>query len=532
MRLICTALVVLLLPAAQISAQTDDQLLDTIQHSTFNYFWNAPTVNTVNGLIRDRSEYSSPASIASVGFGLTAICIAVDHGWITRTAGRDRVLATIKTFWLGPQGPDTSGKIGCRGFFYHFLDMTTARRYFWSANNASELSTMDTGLLLAGILYAKEYFTTSDSLEGVIRALADSIYARVDWEWMRNANPGLPWAWSPETGFAGFGLIQGYNEAMITQLLALGSPTHPVPASVWTYWTSGYSWQTWYGYSYVNFPPLFGHQYSHCWIDFRNIWDSTMKARGITYFENSRRATLAQRVYCAAYAPAAFGYTDSLWGLTACDGPAPASYTARGAPPAQNDDGTIAPTAPAGSLPFAPEVVIPALRNMYNTYRTQLWFQYGFRDAFNVSQNWWDADAIGIDEGPIIVMIENYRTQSVWSRFMQNADVLRGLQRAGFIAVGGVSDRTPLPEHFRLYQNYPNPFNGSTTIAYELARPGRVILIVYNLLGEEVATLFAGRQSPGIHSIAFSGEGLPSGVYTYVLRNEGEMASRRFVLMK
>ena len=169
---------------------------------------------------------------------------------------------------------------------------------------------------------------------------------------------------------------------------------------------------------------------------------------------------------------------------------------------------------------------------MYNTYRTQLWFQYGFRDAFNVSQNWWDADAIGIDEGPIIVMIENYRTQSVWSHFMQNADVLHGLQRAGFIAVGSVSDRTPLPEHFRLYQNYPNPFNGSTTIAYELARPGRVILIVYNLLGEEVATLFAGRQSPGIHSIAFSGEGLPSGVYTYVLRNEGEMASRRFVLMK
>ncbi len=525
-----TVMILSLIMVASLHAQTDDQLLDTIQHSAFNYFWNQ--ANTVNGLIRDRSEYTSPASIASVGFGMSAICVAIDHGWITRTAGRDRVLAALKTFWSGPQGPDSSGTIGYKGFFYHFLDMSTARRFFWSANNGSELSTMDTGLLLAGILDAKEYFSTADSLEGVIRALADSIYRRVDWEWMRNSNPGLPWAWTPETGFSGFGLMQGYNEGMITQLLALGSPTHPVPASVWSYWTSGYSWQTWYGFSYVNFPPLFGHQYSHCWIDFRNIWDSTMKSRGITYAENSRRATLAQRVYCASYAPAAYVYNDSLWGLTACDGPPPAYYNARGAPPAQNDDGTIAPTAAAGSIAFAPEVVIPALRNMYNTYRTQLWFQYGFRDAFNVSQTWWDVDAIGIDEGPMVMMIENYRTQSVWNRFMQNADVERGLQQAGFIAVGGVSERNRFPLNFTLHQNYPNPFNSSTVITYELAHPAHVVLAVYNILGMNVATVVDGRQSPGSHSAIFSGGDLPSGMYLYTLESDGERATRSFVLMK
>lgn len=530
MRISALLLVFILCASASTHSQTDDQLLDTLQHTAFNFFWNQ--VNTTNGLVRDRDTYTSPASIASTGFGLSAICTAIDHGWITRDAGRNRILTALRTFWLGPQGSDSSGMIGYKGFFYHFLDMTTARRFFWGPGNGSELSTMDTGLLLAGILDAKQYFSTTDSLDGVARALADSIYRRVDWEWMRNSFQGLPWAWSPDSGSAGFGLMQGYNEGMITQILALGSPTHAVPSSVWSFWTSGYSWQTWYGYSYVNFPPLFGHQYSHCWLDFRSMRDAYMTAKGITYFENSRRATLAQRQYCIQDAPASYGYTDSLWGLTACDGPAPAYYVARGAPPAQNDDGTIAPTAAAGSIPFAPDIVVPVLRNMYNTYHAQLWTNYGFRDAFNLSKNWWDTDVIGIDEGPIILMIENYRAQAVWNRFMQDPDVQQGLTRAGFSSTQGVRERGTIPATVVLSQNYPNPFNGSTTVEYYLPGRAPVRLLVFDMIGRSVASYRGGMQSPGLHTFVIPAGSLASGVYSYTLEVGSARLSRRFMLLK
>jgi hypothetical protein len=222
---------------------------------------------------------------------------------------------------------------------------------------------------------------------------------------------------------------------MVLYIMAFGALTNPLPGSQWASWTSGYAWRTNYGQSYVQFPPLFGHQYSHCWIDFRHITDGYMSGRGINYFENSRRATLAQRSYCIANPGGFMGYSSNNWGLTACDGPGfgpYAGYSARGAPPAENDDGTIAPTAPGGSLPFAAEVCLPALRNMYNQFLTNIWTVYGFRDAFNLSANWWDTDVLGIDQGPILLMAENYRSQNVWRTFMRNAEIQRGLQSAGF----------------------------------------------------------------------------------------------------
>jgi hypothetical protein len=347
--------------------------MDLLQRTAFDFFWKE--ANPSNGLIKDRSATGAPCSIASVGFGLTAMSIAIDRGWITRPAGRDRVLTTLKTFWQKPQGRDAQGNIGYRGFFYHFLDMNTATRT-WN----SELSSIDTALLLAGILDMKQYFTTADPSEAQIRALADSIYYRVEWNWMRNFQPGLAMEWTPERGFRGW--WSGYNEAMIMNILALGSPTYPAPASIWSAWTSGYSWQTHYGYSYVNFPPLFGHQYSHCWIDFRNIQEAYMRHRGIDYFENSRRATLAARAYCIANPGRWSGYGENMWGITACDGPN--GYRARGAPPAQDDDGTIAPTAAGGSMPFTPKESLAALRYMYDTYRNQIWTPY---EVFDVSGN-------------------------------------------------------------------------------------------------------------------------------------------------
>ena len=406
----------------------DAEFLEYVQRTAFEYFWYQ--ANPLNGLVRDRSDPTSAASIAATGFGLTAIGIAIDHGWITREEGRDRVLATLRTFTDTPQGDDLTGTIGHQGWFYHFLAFDTAHRA-----GTSELSSIDTALLLAGVLYAREYFDGQDAEETTLRSLADALVARVNWTWMLNGDTTLSMGWRPESGFLNARWV-GYNEAMILYLIGLGVAADPLPAESWAGWTAGYTWGDHQGRPYIQFPPLFGHQYSHCWVDFRHIADSATLAESTTYFENSRRATLAQQAYAIANPAGHTGYASNLWGFTACDGPGTGgtfSYIARGAPPAQNDDGTVAPTAVGGSLPFAPEICLPTLRSFYDTYRATLWTAYGFRDAFNLGQQWWGPHVLGIDQGPILIMIENYRSGRVWSVFQRSAIIQRGLARAGFV---------------------------------------------------------------------------------------------------
>lgn len=415
------------LPTATLSATphpfaNDDEFLDYVQRTSFAYFWYR--ANPANGLVPDRSANGSACSIAAVGFGLTAIGIAVDHGWITRTQAATRVLTTLNTFLNGPQGPATFGTIGYKGWFYHFLDMNTALR---SPN--SELSSIDTALLLGGILYAKQYFNEANPNETAIRATADAIFNRVDWNWMAQGTNVVSMGWFPGAGFLSANWI-GYNEGMIIYCLGMGAATNPLPVSSWSRWTSGYTWGTYYGQTYVSFPPLFGHEYSHCWIDFRHISDAYMNSHNTTYFENSRRAALSQVTYCSTGPKT--GYSSEVWGLTACDGPPPVGYSARGIPPAL-DDGTIAPTAAGGAIPFAPEYSLPTLRAFYTRFRLNIWTAYGFRDAFNIGAGWYASDVLGIDQGPIVIMIENYRNQRVWQLFMQSEEVQRGLQRAGFV---------------------------------------------------------------------------------------------------
>jgi hypothetical protein len=407
---------------------SNDEFLEYVQHTSFDYFWYG--AKPANGLVPDRSAPGSFCSIAAVGFGLTAIGIAIDHGWITRTQAVARVLTTLNTFLNGPQGPGSTGVIGYKGWFYHFLDMNTALRL---ASDV-ELSSIDTTLLLGGILYAKQYFNGPSADEVDIRAKADAIFNRVDWAFMSQGTNAVAMGWQPTTGFTSFGNWIGYNEAMILYILGLGTTTNPLPASAWSRWTNGYPWGTFYGQTFVPFPPLFGHEYSHCWIDFRHLSDGYMNSHNTTYFENSRRAALAEVAYCST-APH-LGYSSTIWGLTACDGPnrdGYAGYAARGLPPGL-DDGTIAPTAAGGAMAFTPEYSLPTLRAFYASYRVHIWSEYGFRDAFNFEDNgWYDTDELGIDQGPIVVMIENYRTQRVWQLFMQNAEVQRGMQRAGFV---------------------------------------------------------------------------------------------------
>ncbi len=512
-------------------AETTDAILDSLQYGAFRYSWDQ--ANPANGLIRDRSQSGSPCSIASTGFGLSTICIGVDHGWVSRSAAASRVLATLQTFWNGPQGTAASGTIGYQGLFYHFLDMNTATRT-WS----SELSTIDTALLLAGILDARQFFDGSDPVEVQIRSLADAIYGRVNWTFVSTCSPpcctAIWMGWKPGTGFSGFGAWFGYNEAMILYLLAIGSPTHPIPGCSWSTWTAGYVWTTQYGYSYVRFPPLFGHQYSHCWVDFRSTNDAYMSARGLTYFENSRRATYAQRAYCIANPGGWQGYGADLWGLTASDDPPPAPlYVAHGAPPAENDNGTITPTAAISSIAFTPEVVIPVIENLWNNYKSPLWGPYGFKDAFNlaVDPDWYGADVLGIDQGPIAIMIENYRTARVWNRFMQSPEIQAGLQLAGFTDIVGIEDPRPGPVTGRL-DVAPNPIVSHAAIRFQLARAAQVRLTVYDVSGREVTRLLDGLEDAGVHEVLLDGSTLRSGVYRCRLEADGTTLERIVVRLR
>jgi hypothetical protein len=416
--------------------------LDTLQQRTFAYFWDR--TNTSNGLTPDRWPTPSFSSIAAVGFALTAYPIGIERGYITRAQGASRVLTTLRFFWTAPHDSSATAT-GYHGFFYHFLDINTGARY-----QTVELSTIDSALLLAGVLTCQSYFTGADTTETQIRALAESLYARADWQWAASKHPpAITLAWTPENGFSQYDW-KGYNEAMLIYILALGSPTHPADTAAWSAWTSTYQWGTFRGQTHLGFAPLFGHQYSQVWIDFRGIQDAYMKGRGIDYFENSRRATLAQQAYAAANPGGWKGYGGLQWGLTASDGPADVppyhTYYARGASFTEiQDDGTIAPTAVGAAIAFAPEIAVPTLLSLRRIYGANLFGTYGFFDAFNTTFSgtpgmghlvpgvgWFDTDYLGIDQGPIVAMVENYRTGLVWQLLRGNAHVVLGLCRAGF----------------------------------------------------------------------------------------------------
>ena len=505
-----------------------DPYLDLVAERAFDYFWEE--ANPSNGLVKDRSTPGSASSIAAVGFGLSAITVGIDRGWVTREAGRERVRTTMEFFWGCPQGPAATGFCGYKGFFYHFLNMETGRRA-----GTNELSTIDTALLLGGMLHAQQYFSEDHPDAAQIRALTDSIYHRVDWTWAAPNSPLVSLGWRPESGFIGFDW-RGYNEAMILYLLGLGSPTHPLPDGAWEAWAATYDgdWGTFYGYTYLSFPPLFGHQYSHLWVDFRGIQDAFMREKSaelgapIDYFENSRRATLAQRAYSIANPRNHPNYGPDEWGLTASD--VPDGYRARGAPPAQNDDGTIAPTAPGGSIAFTPEESHAALRHFYRRYRPRLWGAYGLRDAYNVRENWFADTFLGIDQGPFVIMIENLRTEAIWDAFMQSAYVQRGLERAGFTGPGLAAEDVGADAPFRL-DAYPNPARVRADLRFSTPTAGPVSLHVYDVLGRRVATLVDEVTPAGEHRVVLDAQVLPSGLYIVELRTAAGSLTQKLTVL-
>jgi hypothetical protein len=436
--------------------------LDQVQHDTFKFFWDASPAGS--GLTPDRAPGESASSVAAVGFALTSYLVGVERGYVTRAEAAARTLTTLRTLWEAPQGPAAEGVSGYKGLFYHFLDSRGLR------SDESELSTIDTALLMAGVLSSHTFFDRDEETERSIRLLSDRLYRRVDWAWAYSPRhkPLLSLGWSPEGGFIDYDW-SGYNEGMLLYVLAMGSPTHPIDPGAWEEWTRSYRWAGHHGDPRVDFGPLFGHQYSHVWIDFRGIQDRYMRAKGIDYFVNSARATYANRAYCIANPGKWKGYGELVWGLTASDGPlrfgsAPSggptpfrAYWARGpGADASQDDGTIAPTAAGGSVPFAPEVAIPTLLNLRETFGDRLYGKYGFKDAFNLSyqetaehpQGWFDDQYLAIDQGPILLMIENFRTGFVWDLLKRSPYVNAGLGVAGFTggwlaSVVAVKDAAP-----------------------------------------------------------------------------------------
>lgn len=420
---------------------TDEAMLDQLQRETFQYFLHE--ANPHNGLVADKTEPGAPSSIAATGFGLAIYPIGVERGFMSRDAAVTRVLATLRFFLHSAQGLDRDAS-GRFGFYYHFLDRYTGRRAW-----RSEVSTIDTTFLLAGALTAAAYFDRDTCDERDIRETASALYQRADWPAMLNGGDAVSHGWTPQRGFLR-GRWYGYSEALLLYVLGLGSPTHPLRADSYTAWSSTYRWTRIYGHDVIYAGPLFIHQFSHLWIDFRGIRDRFVATHGLDYFENSRRATYVQQQYAIRNPRGFAGYSGQCWGITASDGPGPAArliggttrrffdYVARGVPYGP-DDGTIAPWACVASLPFAPEIVLPTIRHFFdlqlktdNPYGFKATFNRTFPDHPDRPCGWISPWHVGLNQGPIVMMIENYRTGLLWQLMRQSEPIVRGLRRAGF----------------------------------------------------------------------------------------------------
>ncbi|MGA3156665.1 MAG: glucoamylase family protein [Steroidobacteraceae bacterium] len=423
----------------------DDSLnartLRRLQRDSFEYF--VREINLANGLVLDKTALNWPASIAAMGMALSVYPVGVERGFMERAAAARRTLQMLNFLAASEQSEDADAS-GYRGFYYHFLHMRSGRRE-WGC----ELSSIDTALLMAGVLLAGEYFDGSGAQETEIREKARALYERVDWAWMLNGQQTLCHGWRPERGFLPFHW-QGYDEALLLYLLALGSPTHPIEPRCYDAWSKSYQWKRIYGIEFLYAGPLFIHQMSHIWCDLRGVQDPFMRAHGSDYFENSRRATLIQQQY-AIENPHGFDHVGKwCWGVTASDGPGNQmrtidgvqrvfyDYVARGAPHGP-DDGTVAPWAVAASLPFAPEIVAPTIAHM-KALPVHVPNPYGFKASFNPvfpsdapeSVGWVSPYHFGINEGPTVLMIENHRSGLIWSLMRRCGALRAGLKAAGF----------------------------------------------------------------------------------------------------
>ncbi len=420
--------------------ETDAALIDRLQEAAFSYFLDYTDSKT--GLVADTSLPGAPSSIAATGFGLSAYPVGVERGWISRADAAGRTLTTLRFLAESRQSREKDAT-GYKGLYYHFLDMKTGRRVW-----RSELSLIDSALLLAGVITAAAYFSRDNAVEAEIQSLAAMLYARANWQWALDRADTLSLGWKPRSGFLPY-RWEGYSEAIILYVLALASPAHPIPECSYHAFAAKFDWMMCPDSKpYLYAGPLFIHLFSHAWIDFRGIRDAAVAEKGSDYFHNTRRAIAVQRNYAERNPGGFVGYGADMWGLTACDGPERprvlsngrrqnfAGYAARGAPLGP-DDGTIAPWAPLACLPFEPQAAVRGCRHMLDTY-PDLLIDGRFPGSFNPSisgkgpEGWVSGRCVGLDQGLLVMMIENHRSGLIWDLLRDSSVIRRGLKRAGF----------------------------------------------------------------------------------------------------
>ena len=527
----------------------DSEFLDMTQRAAFRYFWDWG--DPISGIARERyepNENDITNTSGGGGFGVMAIIVGIERGFITRDEGIERVKKIVDFL---------ANKIEkFHGAFPHWFNGTTGKVIpFGTGQNGADI--VETSFMIQGLLTARQYFNGSTSNEVFIRNTITQLWLAIDWDFFRNGSTGLYWNWSPTNGFnipnGGTFLFHGWSETMITYLLAAASPTHPV---LETYYRSGwgnngaikyaglpkYGYQLYVGTNYGG--PLFWTHYSYLGFDPRGKRDLYAN-----YFVNNYNQTMINRAYCIENPKGYAGYNNFSWGLTASYSIPGVYYQAH--QPGSDDNGTIAPTAAISSMPYFiyenQNHSLDVIKYFYRTYRNQLWRDFGFTDAFNLGKLWFCDSYLAIDQGPIICMIENYRSQLLWNLFMSNQEIKDVLPKLTFFGdkdPSGTNDQKNIRNDFMLYQNFPNPFNPSTTIRYQLSAPSHVSLKVFNALGKEISTLINEFQNAGIYNyqlttnnyqlksgIPYRG-GYSSGVYYYRLTAGNFSKTGKMVITK
>ena len=525
--------------SAEVSATThtmsDDEFLDMTQRATFRYFWDwgDPT----SGLARERwhpNESDVTNTIGGSGFGIMAIIVGVERGFITREQGAQRMLK-ISTF-LATKADKFHGALP------HWINGTTGKVVNFGQQNGGDI--VETAFLVEGLLAARQYFDNNTFEEVQTRTYIKTVWEGIDWEFYRNGTTGLYWNWSPTMGFnfSDAFVFHGWNETMIAYVLAVASPTKASSIGALTFYRGGwgnngsitnyrlkYDIPLYVGNDYGG--PLFFTHYSFIGFDPRNIRDLYTN-----YFVHNKNQSLVNRAYCIANPKKFAGYSEDCWGLTASYSISSSGGYSAHSP--ENDNGTIAPTAALSAMPYTPKESLAALKHFYRTYGASLWGEFGFKDAFNVGKLWFSDGYLAIDQGPIIGMIENYRSEILWKKFMSSPEIAPILDFSSgkglFFPDTKVEDESTIPSQYYLSQNYPNPFNPETTISYSVTKPSHVTLKVYDSLGNEVSTLVNEYKLTGVFNSQFSilNSKLSSGVYFYRLQAGNYSETKKMMLIK
>ncbi len=505
-------------------AMTEDQLLSSVQEAMFRYFYDYG--HPTSGLARERNGAgnSEKCATGATGFGLMSIMVGADRGFITRDSAASRVHKILQFL----QNNCTK----YHGAWSHWIHGSTGETIpFSQYDDGGDL--VETSYLIQGVLTVRQYFNLNNTIENEIRNLATLMWEGVEWDWYRQTPSSnfIFWHWSPNYGWTMNMPVVGFNEAMIVYLLAIASPTHSVPASLYyNGWASPVSYvngNTYYGYMQWVGPayggPLFFTHYSFLGFDPRNKSDQFCD-----YFENNRHISLIHREYCIDNPLSHVGYDSLVWGLTASD--EPGGYSAHA--PYSNDNGTISPTAAISAMPYTPQESIASLKHFYYVLGPDLWGEFGFRDAFNPGQNWYASSYIGIDQGPMVIMMENYRTHLCWNMFMSNPEIPQMLSAIGW-TVGLEDQNNPSNLTYELQQNYPNPFNAGTLIRFTLAKKIKVSLEIYNVLGQRVMSVYQGQElNAGEHKVQIQKNDLSSGIYFYRLQADNFIDTKKMIILR